>query len=99
MKTSDAWILFDHWRYFPPENESLAFVAAGYGWQPPQRELTDAEKAEELERKYRSGRYLRPDQFAAQLGGMKRIKPGDVVPGVGPMPWAELQLPKKEKSE
>jgi hypothetical protein len=96
MATSDAWILFDHWRQYPPENESLSFVAAGLTWQPPVRELTDAEKQEELERKYRSGHYLRPDQMAGQFGGLMRIKPGDKVPGVGPMPWAEMQLPKEK---
>jgi hypothetical protein len=94
MQTNDAWILFDHWRQAPPEHESLSFVATGYGWQPPHRDLTDVEKAEELERKYRSGHYLRPDQIAGQLGGLIRIKPGDKVAGVGPMPWPELQLPK-----
>lgn len=95
MATNDAWILFDHWRQWPPEHESLSFIAAGQGvWQPPQRELTEAEKSEELERKYRSGRYLRPDQIAGLFGGLQRIKPGDVVPGRGPLPWAEMQKPK-----
>jgi len=94
MQTNDAWILFDHWRQFPPENESLAIIAMAHGWQPPQRERTDAERAEELERKYRSGHYLRPDQMARQFGGLKKIKPGEKVPGVGPMPWPELQLQK-----
>lgn len=96
MQTNDAWILFDHWRQWPPEHESLSFVASGMTWVPPQRELTDAEKAEMLERKYRSGHYLRPDQMARQFGGLKTIKPGEKVPGVGPMPWPELQLQKSK---
>jgi hypothetical protein len=96
MYTTDVWVLFEHWRQFPPEHESLAWVASGHGWQPPVRELTDAEKAEELERKYRSGHYLRPDQMAGQFGGLMHIKPGDKVPGVGPLPWAEMQAPKDE---
>ena len=94
MRTNDAWILFDHWRQWPPAHESLSFVAAGVTWQPPQRDLTDAEKAEVLERKYRTGQYLRPDQIASQFGGLMRLKPGDKVAGVGPLPWAEMQLPK-----
>lgn len=96
MFTNDVWMLFDHWRQFPPEHESLAWVAAQNGWQPPVRELTDAEKQEELDRKYRTGVYLRPDQMASQFGGLMSLKPGDFVPGVGPLPWAEMQLPKEK---
>jgi hypothetical protein len=95
MPFIDASMLFEHWRFFPPEHESLAIIAQANGWQPPKRELTDAEKAEELDRKYRSGHYLRPDQLAGMFGGIQHIKPGDKVPGVGPLPWQEMQVKKQ----
>lgn len=94
MPFVDAQLLFDHWRFCPPEHESLSIIAQANGWRPPQRELTDAEKADELERKYRSGLYLRPDQIAGMFGGIQHIKPGEPVAGVGPLPWPEMQVKK-----
>lgn len=96
MKMVEACAFFEYWTYWPPEHESLAIIAWAHGWRAPARELTEVEKAEELERKYRSGNYLRPDQFAGMFGGLQHLKPGDKVPGVGPLPWAEMQLPKEK---
>jgi hypothetical protein len=95
MKMIEASALLEHWAQWPPEHESLAFLAMAHGWRPPHRELTPAEEAEELDRKYRSGYYLRPDQLAGIFGGVQHLKPGDKVPGVGPLPWPEMQLPKE----
>jgi hypothetical protein len=100
MRMREAVALLEYWVRFPSEHEAMLILAMVNGWRPPEREMTEeereVERAEELDRKFRSGNYLRPDQLAGQFGGLQHIKPGDKVPGVGPLPWAEMQLPKEK---
>jgi hypothetical protein len=95
MTFADAQELFEYWGKWPPENESAAYVAMAHGWRPARRLPTEEEMAEEAARGYASGKYIRPDQMARMFGGLISIKPGDPVPGVGPLPWHEMQVPRK----
>lgn len=94
MTFADAQDLFRYWTKWPPESESAAYVAMAHGWRPAQRPATDEDIASEMARGYASGKYLRPDQLASMYG-IKPIKPGDPVPGVGPLPWPEMQVARK----
>jgi len=92
MEFAEVEPLFEYWSQYPPEHESAAIIAISKGWRPAQREATPEEISLETARGYATGKYLRPEHLLAM--GIKTIKPGDPVPGVGPLPWPEMQVKK-----
>lgn len=88
MPFADVGPLYEYWGQCPPVHESLAVIAMAHGWRPAQREASPEEIAAETARAYASGKYVRVDL----IQGLKSLKPGDHVPGVGPLPWPEMQV-------
>lgn len=92
MTLPQVYELFDYWKSYPPEHESLALLLGAYTTWEPKNTKTEAEIEAEhrasLEARWKAGA-MRPDQLFALMGGNGKL--GQAIdprkmPGIGPFP-------------
>lgn len=100
MTLPQTYELFEYWRNWPPEHESLAALRAAFtGWEPDNaRPMTPEEHRASLEARWNSAQAVNVKQLY-EMGGLMATDgqpgarmTGANLPGIGAFPGAKHSL-------